>query len=113
MSISWQKKRQRHIRQIPVNLYNRVEQKLKTAELFTKKETENLHKQDPALVKCPKCGKMVDKKRVIKRKLVCYECGGYFRVSTKNRIRMVADPQTFEEWFADQPVSNPLGYEGY
>ncbi len=113
MSISWQKKRQKHIRQIPVNLYNRVEQKLKTAELFTKKETENPHKQDPALVKCPKCGKMVDKKRVIKRKLVCYECGGYFRVSTKNRIRMVADPQTFEEWFADQPVSNPLGYEGY
>ena len=26
---------------------------------------------------------------------------------------MVADPGSFEEWFKEMPVSNPLGYEGY
>lgn len=65
------------------------------------------------LVKCPKCGRMVSKKRVVKRRYICYECQGYFRVTAPNRIHMVADPGTFEEWFADMPVRNPLDYEGY
>jgi acetyl-CoA carboxylase carboxyl transferase subunit beta len=65
------------------------------------------------LIKCPKCGKMVDKTRVAKRRYVCYECQGYFRVKTGNRIHMVADAGTFEEWFKDMPVSNPLNFEGY
>lgn len=36
-----------------------------------------------------------------KNKYVCYECGNYFRVRTKNRIRMVADKDTFEPWFEE------------
>ena len=66
-----------------------------------------------SLIKCPKCGKMVERDRVVKKKYICYECGGYFRVKTNNRIRMVADPKTFEPWFEDMEVSNPLDYEGY
>ena len=69
--------------------------------------------KDVYLIRCPKCGKMVDRERVVKRKYVCYECGGYFRVKVPNRIKMVADPRTFEPWFTDMPVSNPLSYEGY
>lgn len=65
------------------------------------------------LIRCPKCGKMVDRDRVVKRKYICYECNGYFRVKVHNRIRMVADPHTFEPWFTDMPVRNPLAYEGY
>ncbi len=65
------------------------------------------------MIRCPKCGKMVDRSRVVKRKYICYECGGYFRVKANNRIRMVADPHSFEPWFTDTPVSNPLSYEGY
>lgn len=65
------------------------------------------------LIRCPKCGKMVDRQRVVKRKYICYECGAYFRVKIPNRIRMVADPHTFEPWFTDMPVRNPLAYEGY
>lgn len=64
-------------------------------------------------IRCPKCGKTVDRDRVARRKYICYECGGYFRVRLNNRIRMVADPHTFEPWFADMPAGNPLAYEGY
>ena len=64
-------------------------------------------------IKCPKCKKMVNRDRVVKRKYICYECGGYFRVKTNNRIRMVADRQSFTPWFEDMPVSNPLNFEGY
>ena len=46
-------------------------------------------------IKCPKCKKMVNRDRVVKKKYVCYECGAYFRVKTTNRIRMVADLKSF------------------
>lgn len=90
---------------------NKAEEILKKS-VFGQEEKQPVP-QDAAWIKCPKCGKMVDKKRVAKRRYVCYECGGYFRVKTNNRIRMVADPGTFEEWFADMAISNPLNYEGY
>ena len=84
----------------------------KLLNLF-KKNTADDKPAEPEYIKCPKCGKLVDKARVVKRRYVCYECGGYFRVKTSNRIRMVADPKSFEEWFKDFEVSNPLNYEGY
>ena len=64
-------------------------------------------------IKCPKCKKNVDRDKVVKAKYVCYECGGYFRVKTNNRIKMVADRRSFVPWFEDMPVSNPLDFEGY
>ncbi len=65
------------------------------------------------LIPCSKCGKMVSRNRVVKRKYVCYECGGYFRVKTNNRIKMVADANTFEPWFVSAQFYNPLSFEGY
>ncbi|MGN0330128.1 MAG: acetyl-CoA carboxylase carboxyltransferase subunit alpha [Kineothrix sp.] len=64
-------------------------------------------------IKCPKCKKMVDREKVMKKKYICYECGSYFRVKTNNRIRMAADLKSFTPWFEDMPVYNPLNYEGY
>lgn len=69
--------------------------------------------EDKDQVKCPKCGKLVDKKRVVKLRYICYECGGYFRVKTSNRIKMVADPNTFVQWFDSTEISNPLNFDGY
>ena len=68
-------------------------------------ESGSASRQDPGqegeryLIRCPKCGRTVDRERVVRRKYICYECGGYFRVKIHNRIRMVADPHTFEPWF--------------
>ncbi|MCD7708321.1 MAG: acetyl-CoA carboxylase carboxyl transferase subunit alpha [Clostridiales bacterium] len=62
---------------------------------------------------CPNCKRELDRKIVVKKKYVCYECGYYFRVRMKNRIRMVADSGTFEEWFADQATGNPLDFPEY
>ena len=65
------------------------------------------------VIECPSCGRELDKDKVIKRKYVCYECGYYFRVRTNNRIKMVADRGSFEQWFEDLVESNPLSFEGY
>ena len=76
-------------------------------------ESSSAQTQENYMIRCPKCGKQVNRQRVVKRKYICYECEGYFRVRVSNRIRMVADPHTFEPWFTDLPVHNPLSYEGY
>ena len=100
-------------RVFPVNLYNKLEAKLKEDKKEEPVQAEPVKEPDMNLIKCPKCGKMVERDKVVKKKYICYECGGYFRVKTNNRIRMVADPKTFEPWFEDMEVSNPLDYEGY
>lgn len=99
-------------RVFPANLYNKLEERLKNNR-SKESEYNNAAQKESSLIKCPKCGKMVDKSRVVKKKYICYECGGYFRVKTNNRIRMVADIKTFEPWFEEMEVSNPLSYEGY
>ncbi|MCC8167781.1 MAG: acetyl-CoA carboxylase, carboxyltransferase subunit beta [Clostridiales bacterium] len=62
---------------------------------------------------CPACGKELIKERVKDRKYVCYECGYYFRVRVKNRIRMVTDPKSFEPWFEELETGNPLDFPDY
>ena len=69
-------------------------------------------KKKPPIV-CPACGKEIDSDEAKKNKYVCYECGSYFRVRTKNRIRMVADKETFEPWFEDLEEANPLDFPEY
>lgn len=100
-------------RRFPLSFANRQEEKIKDSQKVQMPKETAIKNENPNEIKCPKCGKIVDKAKVIKKKYVCYECGGYFRVRTNNRIRMVADLNTFEPWFEDMPVSNPLDYEGY
>ena len=100
-----------------------IKKKAKDAELAKAKEAARLKAESeaqnvaeepkPETVTCPKCGKELDKARVVKDKYICYECGSYFRVKTKNRIKTVTDSKTFEPWFEDMPYSNPLNTEGY
>lgn len=62
---------------------------------------------------CPACGKEFVKEDVVINNYVCPTCGYYFRIRAKNRIRIVADTKSFEYWFEDMPVSNPLDFPGY
>lgn len=64
-------------------------------------------------IKCTKCGRMVYKEDVAENFYVCPRCGGYFRIKTKTRIRMVADAGSFEEWGKEIRGKNPLDYPGY
>ena len=72
--------------------------------------------QQPEVIEtvvCKSCKKELDKKRVVKNKYVCYECGYYFRVRAKNRIKMVADKGSFTPWDEDQTTGNPLNFPEY
>ncbi len=67
----------------------------------------------PETVVCKNCKRELDKQRVVKNKYVCYECGYYFRVRAKNRIRMVTDAESFTEWDENVEVKNPLNFPEY
>lgn len=64
-------------------------------------------------ITCPKCNTLISKEEAKENKYVCPVCNSYFRVRTKNRIKMVVDNGTFEPWFEDLEDSNPLDFEGY
>lgn len=81
----------------------------------TPKENKNTEKpqEEKKTVVCPSCGRELDRADVVVNHYVCTACGGYFRVRTNNRIRMVCDKNTFTEWFAEIEGSNPLHFPGY
>ena len=89
---------------------------VKAAEQKEDRKKEDRKKEKPeekATVVCPECGKVLDKDAVVTNAYVCTACGSYFRVRTKNRIRMVCDKGTFIPWFEDLEISNPLDFPGY
>lgn len=64
-------------------------------------------------IKCPKCGEMLYREDVVNNFYSCYKCDAYFRVKTKNRLRMVVDKHSFEEWDKELVGNNPLDFDGY
>lgn len=64
-------------------------------------------------MKCSKCGEMIYKEDVVGASYVCPKCGGYFRMKAKTRIKLVADKDSFQEWYTDFPLCNPLDYPEY
>lgn len=81
-----------------------------------KKEFISVNAVQEELITCPNCGEDVVKADVIKKKYICPRCNYYFRVRTKNRIRMVVDEDTFTPWCTEadmEKIANPLDFQGY
>lgn len=81
----------------------------------TKKEEDKPVKkpEEKRSVVCPECGREINREDAVQNYYICTKCGSYFRVRTKNRIRMVCDKNTFVPWFEETDSSNPLNFPGY
>lgn len=77
------------------------------------KASEMQNEEKPETIVCPGCGKELIKNDVVSKHYVCYECGHYFRVYAKNRIKFVVDDRTFQPWFEDVVTENPLNFPEY
>lgn len=62
--------------------------------------------------KCPNCSKTIYSKDLGADK-ICPHCHYNFRISANERIAMIVDEGTFDEWHANMPVANPLDFPGY
>lgn len=86
---------------------------VRKAEVKEERKKEKAEKPAEDVIVCPNCGKEISKSDAVKNLYVCTVCGSYFRVRTKNRIRMVCDKDTFESWFEELEAGNPLDFPGY
>lgn len=63
--------------------------------------------------KCPDCGAMIHKLELDQNHQVCPHCSHHFVLGSHERIRLLADPGTFEETDGGLTSANPLGFQGY
>lgn len=64
-------------------------------------------------MKCPNCTEMVYAEDVEENNHICPKCNYNLRIDSKQRLDMIVDEGTFEEWDADMKSENPLNFEGY
>ena len=64
-------------------------------------------------IECPSCKNKISRKEAAQNYYVCPMCDSYFRVRTNNRLRMVVDAGSFQEWFTDIEETDPLDFPGY
>lgn len=88
---------------------------LKSEETRTEEPEEEVKPEVPEglLRRCNKCGKAILTDEVRKNYYICPKCGGYFRMPAYRRIRMILEPESFEEWDTGMRTANPLQYKGY
>ena len=69
--------------------------------------------KEQALFQCKVCRKEFDRAVLKKQKFICDSCGYHFRVPAPERISMIVDKGTFEEWEAELETENYLDDDTY
>jgi acetyl-CoA carboxylase carboxyl transferase beta subunit len=65
------------------------------------------------MTKCPKCGKVIYTKLLLKNFKSCDECGYHFKVSANERFAMILDDGELQELDAQVTTRDPLNFPGY
>ena len=91
--------------------------------MFKKNRSTSLKRAESRLVKpevpeglmrkCNQCGKAIIAEEAENGYYICPKCGGYFHVPAWNRLEMILDEGSFEEWDSEMPLQNPMEYRGY
>lgn len=63
--------------------------------------------------KCPRCLNMIMTDELEKNLRVCPECGYHARLTAPERIRLIADKESFREFDADMKSLNPIDFPDY
>ncbi len=64
-------------------------------------------------VKCDNCKEILYKDDLHQNLSVCPNCGKHFRLSSRRRIKQIADEETFKEIGGDIVTKDPLIFKGY
>lgn len=62
-------------------------------------------------VKCASCGEILQTKQLREVFQVCTECGHHFRMTAADRIAMLTDEGTFDEYAEDLVSTDPLEFD--
>jgi len=61
-------------------------------------------------VKCSGCGAAVYRRTFLENLKVCEKCGHHHKLTARERLDLLADPGSFEEWDAELVSADPLGF---
>ena len=62
-------------------------------------------------VKCERCHQTVYRKQVEQNFGICTQCGAHFRISYREYLDILLDPDTFQEVAAEVKSADPLGFQ--
>ena len=94
----------------------KLDNMFKKSQAISGKEPEKEAKAEVPeglLRKCNLCKKVIFAEDVENGYYICPKCGGYYHMPALERIRMIADEGSFEEWDRELKPVNPMRYKGY
>ena len=77
------------------------------------KAKKSTHIPDGLFQKCIKCSETLYTEDLIDNLYICSNCGYYQRINPRERLSMVLDFGSFEEWDCDIDNDDPIGFPGY
>lgn len=82
-----------------------------------RKSEDNLDKKpsipDGLWIKCEGCGKVIYRSDLEDNNNVCNQCKYHFRISARDRIRLIVDKDTFKEFNENMLTVNPIEFKNY
>lgn len=93
----------------------------KLVELFKKAKyitvpshsKKNASEDSQEYISCPKCEKKIPADTYENLQKVCPHCGFHARLQAHERLKYIADADSFEEKYNNLQTINPIEYEGY
>lgn len=79
----------------------------------SEKDDSSVKVPDNMLFKCPRCLNVIMTDELEKNLKVCPECGYHARISAPERIRLIADKESFKEFDAGMLSANPIDFPDY
>jgi len=67
---------------------------------------------DGLWLKCPDCTEIIFKQELDAALNICPKCGYHFQMTRKDRIAMLTEPDSFQEWDEDLYSVDTLGFTG-
>jgi len=80
--------------------------------LVNQEKNEKPDVPDAMFAKCPNCKQVIYCKDLNKEK-VCPHCGYNFRIGAFDRLKLIADENSFEEWDTGLETEDPLNFPNY
>lgn len=93
------------------NLFKKPKNVLEWYDKHTKSSMPDI--PDEMCISCPKCKAILLTGELNDRLHVCPKCGHHFRINARQRIGMIADENSFQEFYGDMRSTNILKFPQY
>jgi acetyl-CoA carboxylase carboxyl transferase subunit beta len=94
-----------------MSLFDWFADRRKTAPTVRSMQGPDAEEGDGLWSKCPECSQVVYRKDLIANASVCANCGHHSRIDSEERIRLLADPGTFQPLDSDLSPTDPLAFK--